>query len=125
MGWLCYPKPQGSLSDHLKAQVTGGVVLRCAFVGRNTWYAAVSVEKDTGTEVFALVILIRYHHSKYGSEICIKDLDEACGPVESRCPGTILDLLTPTDSAWANEWRAKCRRNLALAKERRAQRKGT
>ena len=46
-----------------------------------------------------------------------KDMDETMGPVESECPGVILDLLTPTESSYALAWRARCR---ARADERRA-----
>jgi hypothetical protein len=45
-------------------------------------------------------------------------MDETMGPVESRCPERILDLLTPTDSEYANEWRARCRAFHAASKAR-------
>lgn len=38
-----------------------------------------------------------------------KAMDETAGPCYYDCPKSILDLLTPTDSEWANAWRAKCR----------------
>ncbi len=40
-----------------------------------------------------------------------KDMDESEGPGESECPVSILNLLTPTNSEWANEWRKRCREN--------------
>ena len=49
-----------------------------------------------------------------------KDRDETVGPCESDCPKSILDLLTPTDSQWANEWRARCYKNLELKKSRKS-----
>jgi hypothetical protein len=39
------------------------------------------------------------------------------GPCECDCPDAILDLVTPTDHQYADEWRARCRDNTA---ERRA-----
>jgi hypothetical protein len=36
-------------------------------------------------------------------------MDETCGPYEKKCPLSILNLLTPTDNEWANEWRKQCR----------------
>jgi hypothetical protein len=39
------------------------------------------------------------------------------GPRECDCPNSILDLLSPTDHQYAQEWRARCRHNAA---ERRA-----
>ena len=38
-----------------------------------------------------------------------KDMDETEGPGYYDCPAGILDLLSPTESVWANEWRQKCR----------------
>ena len=40
-------------------------------------------------------------------------MDETCGPYNCDCPKAILDLLTPTDSEWANKWRQACRETLA------------
>lgn len=40
-------------------------------------------------------------------------LSEHMGPCEADCPVAILDLLTPTDSQYALEWRARCREKLA------------
>ena len=48
-----------------------------------------------------------YHNFSY------KDMDETCGPYKCECPKAILDLLTPTDSEWANKWRQACRETLA------------
>ena len=31
------------------------------------------------------------------------------GPCEAECPARILNLLTPTTSGYANEWRKRCR----------------
>ncbi len=38
-----------------------------------------------------------------------KDMDETCGPYEVNCPKSYLERVTPTDSAYAIEWRERCR----------------
>jgi hypothetical protein len=43
------------------------------------------------------------------------------GPCDHDCPAAILDLLTPTDSDWANAWRQKCRARLAKVRPRAGQ----
>lgn len=75
---------------------------------RTVCYAAVeTIIKATGERrVWAAVFLISY--SSRG-EFGYKDMDEGMGPCESKCPARILDLLTPTDSEWANAWRQRCR----------------
>ena len=78
-----------------------------------TYYAAVeSVDKATGErEVLAAVCLTQYRKQgfKDGTVFGYKDMDETMGPCESECPVRILDLLTPTTSVYANEWRERCR----------------
>lgn len=83
------------------------------------FYAAVeTVNKETGNRrVWAAVIKVTHTRGDYG--FCYKDMDESMGPCEANCPAKILDLLTPTDSERANEWRARCRSNLDVAAERK------
>lgn len=38
-----------------------------------------------------------------------KAMDETAGPCRYACPKSILDLLTPIDNEYANQWRNKCR----------------
>jgi hypothetical protein len=45
-------------------------------------------------------------------------MDETMGPCESSCPERILKLLTPTDSDYAKEWRARCQKNIDWRKTR-------
>lgn len=94
-------------------------VLKSAMVG-STYYAAVETKKVTGErQVWAAIFLTcgktRHDHTDWG----YKDMDETMGPNEAKCPASILALLTPTDSQWANEWREKCRQNLAAAAAKR------
>lgn len=86
--------------------------IKCDFMGRvvkitnvgAVIYAAVN--KKNGTGVFAYVGLTR----KEGKEFYLKDMDETCGPLESECPKAILNLLTPTEDTYANNWRERCRK---------------
>ena len=105
-------------------------VLKSSMVG-SVYYAAVKPLKkyskdDAGNEiivdiptneqqVFGVVFLTStdckdYHNFSY------KEMDETVGPCYYDCPKGILDLLTPIDSEWANNWRAKCREQLETKK---------
>ena len=78
-------------------------VLKSAMV-RGVYYAAYVMTKRP-EEVHGIVCLVR----KSKGEFIYKDIDEEMGPFESKCPESILDLLTPTESNYANEWRERCR----------------
>jgi hypothetical protein len=81
-------------------------VLRSAIVNLREYYAAVEFIKPDGTRtVWAGVAKLSF----YRNDFCYKNMDETVGPLEQRCPVAILDMLTPTDHQWSNEWRAKCR----------------
>lgn len=88
-------------------------VLRSTVVG-STYYAAVKKTKfATETEpetssVFGAVVLTRTNINE-PYNFSYKDMDETCGPCYHDCPNAILDLLSPTDNEYANEWRQKCR----------------
>lgn len=57
-------------------------------------------------EVFAVVAIVTRHNAQIG----IKLVDEGMGPNDYKCPLRILNLLSPTDSKYANEWREQCRK---------------
>lgn len=110
MGWTFMPKP-ASPKAYLDQQLTHGAnrVLRSAFVG-TTYYAAVETTADGKRDVWAAVILTSYR-GRDGYPFGYKCMDESMGPNESNCPATIFALLTPTDSEYSNEWRARVTRN--------------
>lgn len=122
MGWL-YMQSLGGHSgprQYLDAQFTyqrddvTSKVLRSSLVRMRTYYAAVEYVRLATDErtVFAVVCLVRYNpRDREGYIFGYKDMTESMGPCESECPEAILDLLTPTDSQYANEWRARCRAN--------------
>lgn len=94
-------------------------VLKSAMVG-SVYYAAVTTEvAGQPTKVSAAVFLTCGRTRNDGCIWGYKDMDETMGPCESKCPASILALLTPTDSKYANEWRERCRKNIAEAADRR------
>lgn len=87
-------------------------VLKSYMVG-STYYAAVKRTKfATENEpedslVFAAIVLTSVNNKDYYN-FSYKDMDETVGPCQYGCPKSILDLLTPTKSKYANEWRERC-----------------
>jgi len=123
MGWL-YMQSLGvhkTPKEYLNAQLTyenetaSYKVLRSALVKMKRYYAAVQKSDKTvnTTQVFCVVCLVNYNlRDKEGYIFGYKDMDETMGPGVTDCPADILDLLTSTDSEWANEWRDRCRKRL-------------
>ena len=75
----------------------------------STYYAACEITKDGVSKgVSAMVCLTTVKNGLFYSEFGYKDMDETCGPYKYDCPKSILKLLTPIDSEYANEWRARC-----------------
>jgi hypothetical protein len=96
----------------------------CGTAG-GTFYAL--CEPAAEGESFALIVLqqrTRDEHN-YGR----KELEEASGPCESQCPERVLDAIEraipvpPND--WAQEWRARCRENIARRQAAKAVKSGT
>jgi len=112
MGWLFYNsvhlKPNGQvdrkkeIESELSEKFT---VVKSAMVG-SVYYGA--IKRESTCEIFGYICLTS-SDKKGGYNFGYKSMDETCGPTESKCPMSILNLLTPTDSKWANEWRERCR----------------
>ena len=87
-------------------------VLKSCMVG-STYYAAVkrttfaTEEKPEEVIVFAAIVLTSVNSKSYYN-FGYKDMCETSGPYKYDCPKSILDLLTPTENEWANEWRKQC-----------------
>ena len=123
MGWLYMKSLKGHAgpSHYLDDQLTydrddvRSRVLKSALVSKRVYYAAVEqIRPGREREVFAVVCLVDYNpHASDGYIFGYKDMTENMGPYESDCPEPILDLLTPTDSAYAAAWRERCRANAA------------
>ena len=75
----------------------------------NTIYLArqLSNEKTGHKEVYAIVCLCSINNKEYFN-FGYKDMEESMIPCTYDCPKRILNLLTPTDNEFANEWRKKC-----------------
>lgn len=122
MGWLFMYGLDGHYGprQYLDAQLTheratcNSRVLRSALVRMRVYYAAVeSVSTDGKRDVWAAVCLVKYNpRDREGLIFGYKDMSEDIGPCEAECPKEILDLLTPTESKWANEWRDRCRKSI-------------
>ena len=96
-------------------------VLKSSMVG-TTYYAAVkktifaTKDKPENIQVFGTVCLTSTDVKDYYN-FAYKDMDETCGPCKYDCPKGILDLLTPTESEYANEWRKQCYEHLDKKKK--------
>lgn len=128
MGWTSTNRHGQPVKEFILARVLSWApdckhrytVLDSAIVNLKTFYAAVErIDGDTGERsVWAAVILLQYGATKSDPhDFAWKDMDETCGPCEANCPARILDLLTPTDNAYAIEWRARCRANIEKRKQ--------
>lgn len=118
MGWTWTQRSKGE--THEEFFIRTGVlrwnvpdvtyrVLKSATIG-GVFYGAIERCKDNERRVFAVIILTQWDpHAKSGNNFGYKDLDETDGPYQAQCPDAILDLLTETNSKYANDWRATCR----------------
>lgn len=110
MGWVTYYVPENEIDRLAECRKIFGrepswaTIIKDALVGE-VYYAAMRSTR-TG-KVWALVVLTNVENYEFG----YKDMDETVGPCYYDCPNSILNLLSPTDSDYAKEWRAKCRAN--------------
>ena len=97
-------------------------VVKSAMVG-STYYAAVrkiqrNVKMDNGEykrvdipeaeqETFGMVMLTKTDMKDYFN-FYYKDISEDMGPYESKCPVSIIKLLSPTTNEYAMAWRQRC-----------------
>lgn len=103
MGWLFGHYERSTLVKHL-TDGNGVKTIKHCLVGNNLW----CVHEHDGQRWACLYLLrgsprIKDDPCNWG----YKDVDESMGPYEISFPYTWLDLLTPTDSQYANEWRAR------------------
>ena len=128
MGWTFQHRDKGvshkQFFGHLftfETEAKSQRMLDCA-AKLDTVYCAIEYTyKATGKRaVSAAICLIRWRRNDWYN-FGYKGMDEGMGPNEAHCPRRILDLLTPVEDTYdyesgikyANEWRAKCRANLA------------
>ncbi|NTF18085.1 hypothetical protein G6L37_06680 [Agrobacterium rubi] len=123
MGWTTMPMPREGTTEWFRQTLTwtseNGATTRplaTAIVERKEAYAAVeTVHPDGRRQVWAAIFLLDYQpRARDGYTFGYKDMDETVGPAVCRCPEKILDMLTETESEYANSWRQRCRERLLL-----------
>lgn len=111
MGWTYArftPRTKTEAAEFLTRELLGntGRALAHAWHG-STLYAA--IQEDDGT-TWGLVVLTKTNRrDPDGFCFGYKEMSEDMGPYHIDCPPRILDLLTPTSSTFAQDWRARCR----------------
>ena len=89
-------------------------VIKSSMVGSTYYAAAERIEANGARAVFAIICLtFTRPNARDGHTFGYKDMTEHAGPVESDCPASILDLLTPIEGKWPNDWRDRCRASIA------------
>lgn len=103
MGWLFGHYERRTLIEHL-VNGNGVKTLKHFLSGNNLWCV-----HEHDRQRWACLYLLRgspkVKNDPYNWGY--KDVCESMGPNELSFPYTWLDLLTPTDSKYANEWRAR------------------
>ena len=102
-------------SKVLKSQIVRGEFHKSVYYAavecrEQPYHAAMRNDGTDGREVYCVVVLIE-DATEREFDFMYKDMDEFAGPIEQHCPSNILDLLTETNSEWANDWRSRCREN--------------
>lgn len=106
MGWLFGHYDRRSLVEHL-TNGNGVKTLKRCFRGNNMW----AVQETQEGVVFACLYLLR-GNPRVTNDPCnwgYKDVDETMGPYQTDFPVSWLELLSPTDSKYAIEWRKAVR----------------
>lgn len=86
----------------------------------NVWSVAIEMLRQTGTEaphgyqtddsgrfVFGAVFRTRRDYGGWGYRLD----EETVGPAVAQAPISLISLLSPTTSTWANNWRRRCIEN--------------
>lgn len=120
MGWTFSHKPKSmTTKEYLEQEINCSndhgtwTVLACKSK-LHVSYLAIKFVNATENKVFAGVFLTKRVKGQFN--FGYKDMDESMGPYERDCPKEILDLLTPTTSEYAIEWRKECRERLSIKK---------
>lgn len=130
MGWTSYMAShyyrngkvnvKAEMDDAYTWENTDGkcVVLKSKMVG-SIYYAAVKhTKKITNETSVVCAVCVTSTSCSDGMNFGYKGMSDSCHPFYYDCPKSILELLTPTDSESANEWRKRCWEKLELNKSR-------
>ena len=111
MGWTYYQatyyKKDGKIDRLAECRAKFGkqqswaTIVKDSMVG-NVYYAAMKSSKSG--EIWALIVVTETDGNEFG----YKNMGETCDPYYYDCPIGILKLLSPTDNAYAKEWRKNC-----------------
>ena len=123
MGWtyICRPLRHDETPDSYLREKSGALnwskhddatgdrheVIASAMVG-SVWYGALKITYASTPGTSRVVALVFLTSQRKGEGFGWKDMSEDMGPNECDCPKRILDLLTPTESEYAREWRDRC-----------------
>lgn len=95
-------------------------VLKASSVGNKVYVAVKDISNDEN-EVTAFVFLTSTAFKNDDiHNFSFKSIHESCGPCYYDCPASILKLLTPTSSKYAQEWRNKCWEQIELKKQKKS-----
>jgi hypothetical protein len=122
MGWTeTHREPGVSHVEWFNREWRTDRVIALKAVG-STLYGA--MRHHDSDEVEGIVILIN-RRSREWFNFGYKEMSERSGPFSYDAPASILDLLTPTDDAEANKWRAAARAAIAKKAEAKKVAKGS
>ena len=122
MGWWYQDTQPKDLKEFFSTQFGTGErngvfreIVDLALVNMREVYMAYRIKDIEKNEdkVIGIVILVDYARDGHFG---YKDMDESMGPNYYNCPKRILDLLTPTEYEYAQEWRRLCYENADRAK---------
>jgi hypothetical protein len=114
MGWTSAILPKG-LTRIEQAQRLEGLNPDCVVESGCVGNVLYTAERLKNGQVIGCVYL--FERGRDG-EVACKGMSEEMGPYQNNAPLRVLDALTPTDNATANNWREACRAR-AVAKAAR------
>jgi hypothetical protein len=112
MGWDVTPVGKNIttkkfIEHYIKTSYDGVYEAVKIFEGKNNYGEKafyVAFKKLEDNSVFGVVFLTR----RRNGSVAVKVIGESSGPGQTEAPVSFLNLLSPTDSLWANQWRAEC-----------------
>lgn len=111
MGWTEEPMRGKNVNEHFESVFSDMDFVSKGFTKRGSEYYRAF--QDEEGKIHALVILF----SRKRNNICWKSETDSVGPVVYNCPAEILNMLSPTDNEYSNNWRRKCREKYWRNKE--------